>query len=203
MLSIPGMIDPSILSSNVLGGIIALLVAVGVSRWEFNRQAKEKKQNWYRAVHNTCVRAYGSRDVDHRGLNDAKLKEYAQLYQAFSEQIENNLSDAPTDEVDLPLFNALQNIQLSCIRYANGVETPNPHKLFLDNRHDTIIDFCLITMYIIEYEKKPDIEFLHELEGEELQEAERKYEKFIDGSLYEEQNERVREMMQKLNDLSE
>ncbi|WP_226042459.1 hypothetical protein [Natrinema sp. DC36] len=197
------MVDLNILSSNILGGVIALLVAVGVSRWEFNRQAKEKKKNWYRAVHNTCVRAYGSRDVDHRGLDEAKLKEHAQLYQAFSEQIENNLADAPTDEVDLPLFNALQNIQLSCIRYANEVDTPNPHKPFLDSRHDTIIDFCLIAMYLIEYEKEPDIEFLHELEGEELNEAEEKYERFREGTLYEEQNERAREIMQKLNSLSE
>jgi len=79
------MIDLNILSSNILGGVIALIVAVGVSRWEFNRQAKEKKQNWYRAINNTCVRAYGSRDVDHRGVDDAKLTEYAQLYQAFAE----------------------------------------------------------------------------------------------------------------------
>jgi hypothetical protein len=159
------MIDPSILSSNILGGVIALIVAVGVSRWEFNRQAKEKKQNWYRAVHNTCVRAYGSRDVDHRGVDDAKLTEYAQLYQAFAEQIETNLAEAPTDEVNLPLFNALQNIQLGCIRFALEVDTPNPHKQFLHSRHETIIDFCQISMYLIEFKKDPDIEYLHELEG--------------------------------------
>jgi len=37
------MIDTSVLSSNILDGVIALIVAVGVSRWEFDRQAKEKK----------------------------------------------------------------------------------------------------------------------------------------------------------------
>lgn len=197
------MIDPSILSSNILGGVIALIVAVGVSRWEFNRQAKEKKQNWYRAVHNTCVRAYGSRDVDHRGVDDAKLTEYAQLYQAFAEQIETNLAEAPTDEVNLPLFNALQNIQLGCIRFALEDDTPNPHKQFLHRRHETIIDFCQISMYIIEVEKDPDIEYLHELEGEELEEAKAKYEKFSEGTLYEEQNDRVRDTMRKLSELDE
>lgn len=197
------MIDPSILSSNILGGVIALIVAVGVSRWEFNKQAKEKKQNWYRAVHNTCVRAYGSRDVDHRGVDDAKLTEYAQLYQAFAEQIETNLAEAPTDEVNLPLFNALQNIQLECIRFALEVDTPNPHKQFLHSRHETIIDFCQIAMYLIEFDKEPDIEYLHELEGEELEEAKEKYEKFSEGTLYEEQNDRVRETMRKLSKLDE
>ncbi|WP_459190863.1 hypothetical protein [Halosimplex sp. J119] len=197
------MIDPSILSSNILGGVIALIVAVGVSRWELNRQAKEKKQNWYRAVHNTCVRAYGSRDVDHRGVDDAKLTEYAQLYQAFAEQIETNLAEAPTDEVNLPLFNALQNIQLGCIRFALEVDTPNPHKQFLHSRHETIIDFCQISMYIIEVEKDPDIEYLHELEGKELEEAKAKYEKFSEGTLYEEQNDRVRDTMRKLSELDE
>lgn len=197
------MIDPSIIASNILGGAIALLVAVGVSWLEFNRQTRQKKQNWYRAVHNTCVRAYGSRDINHRGLKDAKLKEYAQLYQAFSEQIETNLAEAPTDEVDLPLFNSLQNIQLSCIRYTNEVETPNPDKLFLDRRHDTIIEFCQIAMYIIEFEKEPDIEYLHELEGEDLEEAKEKYEKFREGTLYEEQNERVRKTMRELSELDE
>jgi hypothetical protein len=197
------MIDPSILSSNILGGVIALIVAVGVSRWEFNRQAKEKKQNWYRAVHNTCVRAYGSRDVDHRGVDDAKLTEYAQLYQAFAEQIETNLAEAPTDEVNLPLFNALQNIQLGCIRFALEVDTPNPHKQFLHSRHETIIDFCQISMYLIEFKKDPDIEYLHELEGKELEEAKEKYEKFSEGTLYEEQNDRVRETIRKLSKLDE
>jgi hypothetical protein len=190
------MVDLSTIFSNILGGIIALLIAVGVSRWEFTRQAKNKKQNWYRSVHNTCVRAYGGKDIDQRGLKDAKLNEYARLYQAFSEQIENRLADAPTDEVDLPLFNALQNIQLSCIRYANEVDTPNPHKTFLESRHETIIDFCMIAMYIIEQEKSPEIEFLHELDGKELEETEEKYENFLDGSLYEEHNERARETLQ-------
>lgn len=154
------MIDPSILSSNILGGVIALIVAVGVSRWEFNRQAKEKKQNWYRAVHNT-------------------------------------------DEVNLPLFNALQNIQLGCIRFALEVDTPNPHKQFLHSRHETIIDFCQISMYLIEFKKDPDIEYLHELEGKELEEAKEKYEKFSEGTLYEEQNDRVRETIRKLSKLDE
>lgn len=197
------MVDPSILFSNILGGGIALLISVYISRREFARQAREQKQNWFRAVHNTCVRAYGSREIDHRTIDNAKMKEYAQLYQAFSEQLENNLAEAPTDDVDLPLFNSLQNIQLSFIRYANEVATPNPDKLSLESRHDTIIDFCQISMYIIEHEKTTDIEFLHGLEGEELEEAREKYEKFSEGTLYQEENERRRAMLEELEAMSE
>jgi len=58
-------------------------------------------------------------------------------------------------------------------------------------------------MYLIEFEKEPDIEYLHELEGEELEEAKEKYEKFSEGTLYEEQNNRVRETMRKLSKLDE
>ena len=95
--------------------------------------------------------------------------------------------------MNLPLFNALQNIQLGCIRSALEVDTPNPHKQLLYSRHETIIDFCQISMYLIEFEKDPDIEYLHELEGKELEEAKEKYEKFSEGTLYKEQNARVRD----------
>jgi hypothetical protein len=179
-----GAISPSIIVSNLFGGLIALLIAVYVSRREANEQAKKQRQNWYRSIHNICVRAYGGRDTNHRMIDDAKQKEYAQLYRAFSEQIEARLVDAPTTEVDLPLFNALQNIQLSCIRYANEVETANPSRVFLQNRHKDILDYCLICMYIIEREKEPNIELLHELEDDGFEDAEERYEEYVDGGLH-------------------
>lgn len=194
-------VEPNIILSNVLGAVFALLIAVGVSWVEYKRRERNEKQNWYRSIHNTLVRAYGAREINHRGLKNSKLKEYAQLYRAFSEQIENQLTDAPTEEIELPLFNALQNTELSLIRYANETETPNPHGIFLQSRHETMIDFCLIAMYIIEVQKQPDIEFLHKLEGDELEEAEEKFQKFSDGTLYEEENERVRQTMQELQKL--
>jgi hypothetical protein len=197
-----GGLDPNIIFSNILGAIFALLIAVGVSWAEYRRRQRNEKQNWYRSVHNTLVRAYGAREVNHRGLKDAKLKEYAQLYRAYSEQIENELSNAPTEEVDLPLFNALQNIELSLIRYSNETETPNPSGVFLQSRHETMIDFCLIAMYIIQQEKQPSIDYLHELEGDELEEAKEAFQRFSDGTLYEEENERVRQTMQELQNLN-
>lgn len=188
--------------SNILGGGIALLVAIWVSRREADRQARQQRENWYRKVHNTCVRIKGGKEIDQRGLDDAKMVEYAQLYRAFSEQIEDALSDAP-DEVDLPLFNALQNVQLSCIRYATEVDTPNPHKTFLQSRHETLMDFSLIALYIIEEEKSPGIEYLDTLSGGNLEEARKKYGKFVDGTLYDEQNERVRETLEAFSKLEE
>lgn len=38
--------------SNILGGGIALLVAIWVSRREADRQARQQRENWYRKVHN-------------------------------------------------------------------------------------------------------------------------------------------------------
>jgi len=188
-------IDAGIIASNIIGGGVALLVAVGVSRLEARRQARQKRNNWYRAVHNTCVRAKGGKNINQMGLSDSKMKEYAHLYRAYGEQLQNLLAEAPTDEVDLPLFNALQNIELCCIRYGNEVETPNPHKAFLQSRHETMMDFCLISLYTIENKKSQDVEFLEELDGEELEEAKSLYEKFENGSLYEDQNEQIGEFM--------
>lgn len=197
------MVDPNIVVSNIIGGVIALGISVGISRWEFNRQDRAQRDNWYRAVHNICVRAYSSRGTDHRTIDNAKMSEYAQLYRAFSDQLESKLAEAPTDDVDLPLFNSLQNIQLACIRYANEVATSTPNKRFLNRRHDTIIDFTQIALYLIEHKKGPGLELLNELDGEELEGAKETYEKFSEGTLFKNEDEEVRGFLEEIEKLDE
>ena len=194
-----GFFDPSIIASNLLGGLIALVIAIGVSRWEFNRQAENRRKNWYRSVHTVCVRATSTTSVNHRLLDDKKAREYGRQYRSFSDQLNELLKDAPTDEVDLPLFNSLQNIEVSFVRYARESEANDIRKASLDNYHDTIIDFGLIARYIIEREKDIDVELLDEMDGDELNDAQEMYEKFIDGTLYDEQNERAKKVMEILN----
>ena len=174
-------IDLGTIFSNILGGVITLLIAVYISRWEFNRREREKKKNWYRTVHNICIRARGGEGTDHRTLDDQKIRSYHHSYTAISDQLQRLLAEAPTEDVDLPLFNALQNIDLSAIRYASEVETHDTSKLYLQNRHNDIVTFCRIAQYLIEEKKSPNIELLETLTDENRKKAEAEYEKFSDG----------------------
>ena len=194
-------IDAGILVSNLIGGIIALIVAIAVSRWEFNRQQEEQKNNWYRSIHNTVVRIYGSKNVGQPLLEENKVREFAKLYKAYSDQIEDQLPHAPTDDIGLPLYNALQNVQLCCIRYHDEVQSSSAHSYELVEFHDMLMDFSLITLYIIEEEISPDIKFLKMLEDRELDEAEELYNKFKNGDIYGEQNKQIMEKMDRFQQL--
>lgn len=178
------MIDPSIIFSNLLGGGIALVVSVGVSYWEYNRQQNQKKQNWYRSIHNILLRCYGSRDIDMMTKDEESTREYARLYDSYAEQIESQLANAP-EEVGFELFNSLQNIEVTCIRYSQEVhsEETNGHRLRI--QHETMLDFCLIGLYTIENVISPDVDFLQTLEdSDDLDEAKDLYQKFASGNLY-------------------
>jgi len=194
-------INPSIIISNILGATFALIISLLVSRWEFNRQAQNKRKNWYRNVHNTVVRVYGSREIDYRVISENKMEEYSRLYEAYSQNLESHLSEAPTDEVDMTLFNSLQNIQLSMMRYGIEVDNPEVSRSSLQHKMDVAIDFCQIALYIIEQEKSTDVELLTELDGDDLEEAKEKYEKFTNGDLYKEKNQEAREKLEKFEKL--
>ena len=194
-------LDAGIIVSNLLGAIFALIISVGVSRYEFNRQAQNKRKNWYRNVHNTVVRVYGSREINHIAIGEDKMEEYSRLFEAYSQNLESHLSEAPTDEVDMTVFNSLQNIQLSLMRYGIEVDNPEVSRSSLQHKMDVAIDFCQIALYIIEQEKSPDIELLTELDGDDLEEAEEKYEKFVNGTLYDEKNHGVKEKLEKFEEM--
>lgn len=182
--------------SNLIGGFIALIVTVWVSRREAKRQERQQRNNWYRQLHNICVRIKGSREIDHTEKEKGKLKEYAHLFKSFGEQINDLFSNTP-DDVDLVLFNSMTNMRLSCIRYAQEEETANPYKPYLDSCHNTLIDYCLIVTYIIEKKKSPDIDYIDKLSEEEYEIAEKKYQQLKDGTLYEDEEEQA-EMIQEL-----
>jgi sugar-specific transcriptional regulator TrmB len=146
-----------------------------------------KRENWYRAVHNTIVRIRGSRGIEQRTRSEKQIKEQAQQYRSLLEQIQDSLPDTPTEEVGLHLFNSLQNIEVSCLRYINEAESEDTNKIFLQNHQDTIVTFCSIAQYIIEEKKSPDIEFVDELDEDEKQQAKQDYRDWDDGSLYDEE----------------
>jgi len=172
--------------STLLGAALALIISVGVSRHEANRQSENKRNNWYRSVHNTLVRLRGGKNTHNRGINESKIKEYSHLYHSFSEQLGNYLPETPTEEVGLELFNSLQNIEVAGIRYSLETNTPNPHRPYLQNRHEDMMEFGLIAQYVIEEEICPDISYIRTLDEEgELEEAEELYQQFSDGNLLE------------------
>lgn len=178
------MIDPSAILSTVLGGVIALAISVGISRREFNRQQKQQDQNWYRSVHNIVIRVFGSRDIDMMTKDKESTREYARLYDSYAEQIETQLADAP-EEVGFELFNSLQNIEVTCIRYSQEVHSPRTNGNRLRMQHETMLDFCLIALYAIEKDISPDVDFLQTLEDSgDLDEAKELYQKFASGNLY-------------------
>jgi len=129
------------------------------------------------------------------------MEEYSRLYEAYSQNLESHLSEAPTDEVDMTLFNSLQNIQLSMMRYGIEVDNPEVSRSSLQHKMDVAIDFCQIALYIIEQEKSTDVELLTELDGDDLEEAKEKYEKFTNGDLYKEKNQEAREKLEKFEKL--
>lgn len=177
--------DAGIIAGHIFGGIIALLIAVVVSRREFDRQTRQKRNNWYREVHNLCLRAQGMREVNQRTLSGKQIAEQAKQYQAINNYLQELLPNAPIEEVDIHLFNSLQNIELSCLRYVNEAESSDTSKVFLQNHHKTINTFCLIVQYIIEEKKDPDIEFLENLNDDEYEQAKEDYQDWVDGVLYE------------------
>lgn len=187
------MIDPSIIFSNLLGGGIALVVSVGVSYWEYNRQQKQQDQNWYRSIHNTVLRCYGSRDIDMDIKGRSTLQIYSRQFESYSDILQKQISNAP-EEVEFELFNSLENINSSCISYSGVVDSDALHRDQLNKYHDTIIDFSLIALYAIEEEISPDIEYLETLEDNGNREkAKELYQKFSEGTLYNEKSEQMKE----------
>ena len=117
--------------------------------------------------------------------DEESIREYARLYDSYSEQIESQLANTP-EKVGFELFNSLQNIEVTCIRYSQEVHSAetNGHRLRI--QHETMLDFCLIALYAIEKDISPDIDFLQTLEDSgDLDEAEELYNKFYNNELYE------------------
>lgn len=187
-------IDPVDLFSPILGGVITLLVAVGVSRREFNRRIRQRRNNWYRSIHTLCIRAQAGSEIDQTNLDTDRIKFQAQQYRLLASQVQDRLPDAPTEEIGLHLFNSLQNIESACIQYVNETETANPFGPHLQNRHEIITTFGAIAQYIIERERSPNIEFLNELDDDEAEAARESYRDWVDGTLFEADDELDEEM---------
>lgn len=171
------MVDWNIVFSTLLGGVVTLAVTAGVSWWELQRRERRKEKNWYRRVRRLAIRSYTPKKT--MFFTSSEQRDIiARTYKSSSEQLQELLAD-PYADTDPELYSAIQQLVFYLNQYVNrDPEERDDTARVLDN--SDVQKYALIVMYYIENKIEYGLDFGEELEGDDLDTAREKYEKWLE-----------------------
>lgn len=173
-------IDLDTILSNLIGGAVAILVALYISRREFNRRREQRKRDWYRAVHNQLRMGSGFpkemvSNVTPRGEKPVKVR-----FGAVSEALKMKMTESPPGlHPHTRVF--LKKTTWYLDRFSIEVEDPlddssEDHKRAVVVYNNDVNRNSLIALYLIEQDI--DIKFQRPLTENETVEARGEYNKW-------------------------